>query len=143
MLGKGIFGRALAGGLAGGIMSGDWGGAAGGAAVGAVGWGALNKLGGGLNVARDMGNQLGALGRGVRKGQSFLNKGAFDMTVGGAARGYAGMGLGAASRGLKSAQSFIGRNALATNRYAGYAMGAAGVGAGAYIGSSVLRSNRR
>ena len=41
-----------------------------------------------------------------------------------------------------NASALIGNNMAKTNKYAGYAMASMGASAGAYIGSTVLSSNR-
>jgi hypothetical protein len=139
-----FLGRAIAGGLAGGIMTGSLGGAAGGAAMGGLGWGTLNKFGGGLGAAGYMRKGLNMGVRGMKSARNWAIGGAL-RNAGGRAGVAFGFGADAAQlgmRGLGTASSFIGRNALRTNRVAGYAAGALGVGSAAYIGSSVLSSNR-
>jgi hypothetical protein len=134
--------RALLGGAAGGMLTGTLGGVAGGAAAGTLGWGTMNKFGAGLGASKYMRRGLGAASRGMAWGSRKLGNKAWDLTVGGAAAGYGRNALNSMRGGLVGARRFMGANAVATNRYAGMAMGALGTAAGAYIGSSVLRSNR-
>jgi hypothetical protein len=138
-----ILSRALIGGVAGGLMTGDWGGVAGGAAIATAGWGALNKFGAGLGASRAINKGFSMANKAMIGGYRRLGMGAFDMTVAGTARGHGMNALNAMRGGIGSARKFMGRNSVATNRYAGMAMASMGVGAGAYIGSTVLKSNRR
>jgi hypothetical protein len=143
MLGR-FAGRALMGGAGGGIMTGDWGGAAGGAAIAGFGGGALARYGGGFNIAGGMRSGIQALRRGSvgleraawggfeRRGASWL----------GNAMGRTALASNYARGSLGMARSFIGRNSAMTNRIGGYTLASLGVGAGAYIGSTVLNSNR-
>jgi hypothetical protein len=135
-----MFGRAAVGAMAGYGLTGDWGGAAAGAGMAGVGWGMMSKFGNGLGASKYAQRGVGLLGRGA----SLMQKGGMQMF--GTRLGRMGMptisaGM-AAERGLGKLGGFLGKHALATNRYAGYAMAGMGVGASAYIGSSIINSNR-
>ena len=147
----GIFNRALIGGLAGGLMTGDLGGLAGGAAMGIGGWSMAQRLGskmGGGTTNALRGALSGAERLVTRANTAASSRWASSAGLGVATRGASVMGRASqfgtmANRGIRSASNFIGRNSITTNKIGGYAMGAAGIGAGAYLGSSVLRSNQR
>ena len=136
--------RALAGGAAGGIMTGNWGGVAGGAAVAGLGGGMMSRYGRGLNFA-------GGIGRGLGFGSRMASIGAISRNFGKIDTGLSRMGLGTnitskgftkIGQGLSSARGFVGSKSIVTNKIGGYAMASMGAGAGAYIGSTVLSSNR-
>lgn len=135
--GRTFAGRAAMGGIAGGITTGSWGGVAGGAAAAGAGWGAMTKYaprlaGRGANIASramyGLGNKLG--------------RGAFDMTVKGAAKGWGREGAYGLGRGLMSAGNRLGQAGTMTNKWGGRALAGMGVASGAMIGSSILSSNR-
>lgn len=142
MIGGSFLRRAAIGGLAGGVMTGNLGGAAGGAAVGAGGWGMLSKMGGG--TARGIQRGLGMGVRAAQAGSRWGAKGYYSSIAGprALAGGSAFRASNAIGMGFSNASKFIGRNAATTNKIGGAAMGAIGVGSGAYIGSSVMSSNR-
>lgn len=138
-----MFGGAMIGGLAGGLMTGDTGGIIGGAAMG-VGAGRVNKLGAGLGLGGLAARGMRSASRGLRAGRNRLISGAVSSAGGkmGVAFGYGADVAQLGMMGARGASRFIGRNAITANKYAGYGMAAMGVGAGAYIGSTVLNSNR-
>lgn len=147
MIGGSFLKRAALGGAA-GYALGGWGGAAGGAAAAGFGWGGMKNMSNKYGAAGRLGKGLGY----ASEGASFLaGKGlAASFTRGGSdfARGmraggeYLRQGAVGARTGINTASSFIGRNAATTNKIAGYGMAAMGVGTSAYIGSSIMSSNR-
>lgn len=136
--------RALAGGAAGGMMTGSWGGVAGGAAVAGLGGGMMSRYGRGLNFAGGVEKGLGAgiLGASIGAGSRGLGRWSNKLSGVGLAANMGSRGLTGIGRGLIGARNFIGRKSVATNKIGGYAMASMGAGAGAYIGSTVLSSNR-
>lgn len=142
-----LLSKALIGGAVGGAMSGDWGGVAGGAATSTLGWGALSRYGKGLGAA---GAIKKGLGYGIKygmKGRRAANTQALGSALrgnmyGARAAGYASDAMSMGITGMAAGRKYLGGKSLATNKWAGRSMAAMGVGAGAYIGSTVLRSNR-
>ena len=147
-------GGAAAGGLIGGMNTGDLGGFVGGAAAGAAfGAGApflggqLGRLGtvagagwGGASLAA---NAMRSGSLGLRRGLYKLGKGGtgfdrFTSKLGDKAAIYGLRGSAQASR----AAGYIGDKAIAVNKYGGQGLAALGLGASAYIGSSMIGSNR-
>lgn len=129
--------RALIGGAAGGAMTGDWGGVAGGAAAAGAGWGLMSRLG--PNYLAKGANRAAS---GMTRLGNMASRGAWDLTVGGAARGWGSRGLYGIGSGLRTAGHRLGQSTTMTNKWAGRAMAGMGVASAAYIGSSVLPSNR-
>lgn len=129
--------RAAAGAGAGAViggMNGGWSGAGAGAIAGAgiAGFGgmAAKRFGGGRTVTGMMTSGLGRLGdAGMRATSTIGNRGLFN-----AAR--------TADRGLARAAMYLGQNQVSVNKWGGRALMGAGVASGAYIGSSILGSNR-
>lgn len=123
-----FFGRAIAGAiggaLVGGVGTGSWSGAGIGAAFGAGTAGF-----GGLLGARMTAGRKGNLARGMAQGLGML----------GTARGIRGTAI---DRSLTRAAAFMGRNQIAINRYGKQALLGMATASSAYIGSSLLSSNR-
>lgn len=140
MIGAGA--GALWGGIAGGMSDNGsaFGGMMGGALAGA-------GVGYGMNYLRS--NSASILGRGavgVYRGGARASNWMLGKTTGSFGRDL-GLTMGSmGADGLRSlgrrSASLIGRNKAAINKYGSYSMAALGVGAGAYIGSSALSSNR-
>jgi hypothetical protein len=126
------------------MNTGDMGGVLGGAAAGAA-FGGI-----GTNMLRNA-NYAGMIGKGsnaiVRGGAMAAGK--LGMGVSRFSNPMVKKGFATASRGARAftgaamqARSFMGRRAIATNEWGGRAAVAAGMGSAAYIGSSVMSSNR-
>jgi len=143
-------GRAVAGGAAGGAMglanTGDMGGflggAAAGAGIGAFGGGLANRFAGGRTVAGMAQRGLGAGRRGVQRGRSAMSGLLSNSGMGNAAVGFGQAGMGGIGRGMNRLRGLVSRNSVAVNKWGGRALMGAGVASGAYIGSSMLGSNR-
>jgi hypothetical protein len=88
------------------------------------------------------GRGAGALGR----GSDWLYRRGFGMMGGGKLASNVGIGMSMAgslgARGAGALGGAIGRNSVAINKYGGRALMGLGVASGAYIGSSILGSNR-
>ena len=145
-----FFARTLYGGLAGAglgfINEGDLGGIAGGAAMGALAggagiWGA-RRLMGNRTLAGLAQTGFGAVGRGAGR----MYRRGFGMMEGGAFAGNIGAGMSMVGqlgmRGAATGAGFIGQNATLVNKWGGKALAGLGVGSSAYIGSTVMASNR-
>jgi hypothetical protein len=131
-----MFGRMALGAAGGYALTGNMGGAIGGAA-GGFAFPAMSKFGGGLGFAGGAGKGLGMLSRGIGRGRGYM-----EGRIGGPLATYGARGLGFAQRGIGTARGFLGGNALAVNKWAGRGMATLGAASGAYIGSSVIGSNR-
>lgn len=133
----GWIGRAVAGGIAGGViggMNGGWAGAGVGAAagvgIGSFGGAVTKRLAGGRTITGGMTSALGMAGDlGLRGTSRMGNRSIFN----------AAMGM---DRGLTRAASFLGTNQVAVNKWGGRALMGAGIASSAYIGSSIVNSNR-
>jgi hypothetical protein len=149
-IGASMAGRAGVGAIAGGglgyLNTGDIGGVIGGAAAGA-------GMGAGLPWMRGQAGRLGTISGRIGQGLGGMNRGARAMSNYGAglARGTgitSNLGFGmlrggiTAQRGLSAASGFIGNNAVAVNKWGGRGLAAAGFGSAAYMGSSMIGSNR-
>jgi len=142
---------AAAGGALGLMNTGDLGGMAGGAAMGAaaagIGIPAVSRMASnrGLSFAGAAGSGLGFLGRGAAK---MRGAGIGMMGRGGRIGSNVGLGMSAAGRlgvsGATAGISALGRPgvSIAVNKWGGRGLAAMGVGSAAYIGSSVIGSNR-
>jgi len=146
----GFFGRTIAGGLAGGALgfanTGDLNGVAAGAAAGA-GAGAFGGmlargLSGGATVAGFGQRALGFGMRGANRVRQAAKARMGNLSAGGAAASYINDAMRSTGKGLFGARQWIGNNAVAVNKWGGRALMGLGVGSAAYIGSSVLSSNR-
>jgi len=133
MAGRNIGMRGLKGGLMGGAMGayasdGDMygiaGGAAGGAAFGMFGMGMTRGLTGRMTGAMGMAGDAG-----LRAASTIGNRGLFNAAM-------------KADRGLTRGAAFLGANQANINKYGGSALAALGIGSSAYIGSSLIQSNR-
>jgi hypothetical protein len=152
----GNIGRAISGGVrrtaAGGAIGAGlaWandgdvlGGAAGGAAFGLASPIARRML------ANRFGSISGLAGRGagaLGRGSNWLYRRGLGMMGGGKLASNIGIGMsrvgGLGTRGAGALGGAIGRNSIAINKYGGRALMGLGVASGAYIGSSILGSNR-
>jgi hypothetical protein len=161
----GIFGKALLGATVGagykawnsnGNVDSMIGGAVAGGLVGAGGAMLANKAMRGLG---NIGNRLG-IARMARSGLGMGVKAARSARIGmtgiaanqvargsvgrlGVAAGYGADAMRAFGGAAAASRRYIGQNASTINKYGGYAVAGIGAASAAYIGSSVLNSNRR
>lgn len=125
---------AIAGGGIGYMSDGDLGGIAGGAAAGAAagsfGLGYARKLAANRSVSSMARSGLGKAGKGATSAAARWD----NRTISKAAN--------VARSDMNTASEFIGKNSTWVNKYGGKALGAAGIGSSALIGSSLISSNR-
>jgi hypothetical protein len=153
----GNIGRAIGGGtIGGGVRRAAVGGAVGAGLAWANDSSMLGGAVGGLAspIARRMlanrfGSISGLAGRGagaLGRGSNWLYRRGFGMMGGGKLASNVGVGMSMAgslgARGAGALGGAIGRNSVAINKYGGRALMGLGVASGAYIGSSILGSNR-
>jgi hypothetical protein len=134
-----MFGRMAIGAAGGYALTGSWGGAAGGAA-GGFAFPTMAKFAGGLNAGGILSGAANRLGSLAGRAAVGIGRRGWDSKLSYAA--YGRQGLSMAASGLWRAGGFMGRNAVAANKYAGYAVAGLGAASGAYIGNSVISSNR-
>lgn len=139
---------ALGGAAVGGLMSGDMGGVIGGAVGGGLMGGMGNRYAAqalrGVDASKIVGGAAGMATRGMSMASKYAYKGA-GMRLGKSGYGAAMMGAQTITRGrnaMANGAQWIGNNSVKTNKFAGKAAAAAGIGAGAYIGASAISSNR-
>lgn len=119
-----------------GDLGGVMGGAIGGAAAGGFGGGYMSSL-------AKRGTFSNLAGRGMQGISGLATKARPFVRSNGNIFGSAGVRAVAGINRLgTSGAGFIGNNAVAVNKWGGRAASAAGIGAAAYIGSSVIGSNR-